>query len=410
MKQKKTFLALLALFSLSMSSVIAQTANVYVGGAANGKATVWKNGTPAYLSTRESCISSLVVDNGDVYAAGIEYESGGYFAKLWVNGVIQHSFNNGVADDVFAFSVAVSGSNVYVAGMELLGFSVKGKLWKNGIAETGYSEAAALYSIFISGNDVYVAGVTTTATAAVWKNGTLLYNLASNDGYGCATSVVVVDDDVYTAGYEQKSGKYVSKVWKNNKTLYTLGTGSFEKEIIGLYIFNGDIYVSGFEENEKGTAIAKLWKNGIGTNLTNGTTDSYASSVFVSGSDVYVTGTEDSNKALLWKNDVLTTLASGINCVAICVFVTEGETGMSEIIAKKISVYPNPTSGELRIDSEELRIEKVEIFDMSGRNLLLSTFPIFQHTTIDISQLSAGTYFVKITTESGEAIKKVIKE
>lgn len=88
----------------------------------------------------------------------------------------------------------------------------------------------------------------------------------------------------------------------------------------------------------------------------------------------------------------------------------EGDTDISETIARKINVYPNPTRGELKMESGELSIEKVEIFDISGRNLLLSTFPIFQHTSIDISQLSVGTYFVKITTNSGESIKKVIKE
>ncbi len=221
-------IVLSVLFGLSMSSVTARNADVYIGGAINNKATIWKNGTPTYLSTKESLISSLVVDNGNVYAAGVEYELGGYVAKLWKNNEIQYSFSNVSADDVFAYSVAVSGSDVYVAGVELSGFSVKGKLWRNGITETGYSEAATLYSIFISGNDVYLAGGTTNATAAVWKNGSLLYNLATDGGYNCATAVVVVDGDVYTTGYEQKNGKYVPKVWKNNTVLYTLGAGFFE--------------------------------------------------------------------------------------------------------------------------------------------------------------------------------------
>ena len=35
-----------------------------------------------------------------------------------------------------------------------------------------------------------------------------------------------------------------------------------------------------------------------------------------------------------------------------------------------IKVYPNPTTGELRIDNGQLTIENVEVFDIYGRKLL----------------------------------------
>ena len=83
----------------------------------------------------------------------------------------------------------------------------------------------------------------------------------------------------------------------------------------------------------------------------------------------------------------------------------EGETGISDIETEKISIYPNPTSGQLKIENGELRIEKVEIVDVTGKTILMSG-----ETTIDISHLPNGTYFVKIQTESGILVKKVIKE
>jgi hypothetical protein len=77
-------------------------------------------------------------------------------------------------------------------------------------------------------------------------------------------------------------------------------------------------------------------------------------------------------------------------------------------------IYPNPTTGELRIENGELRIENgelkmenVEIFDVYGRSILHSPFSILH--SIDISGLQAGIYFVRITTEKGIITKKVVK-
>ena len=77
---------------------------------------------------------------------------------------------------------------------------------------------------------------------------------------------------------------------------------------------------------------------------------------------------------------------------------------------ENITLMPNPTTGELRIENGELRIENVEIFDVYGRNLLSHTANRTPQTALDISHLQAGLYFVKITTEAGEVVKKVVKQ
>ncbi len=87
----------------------------------------------------------------------------------------------------------------------------------------------------------------------------------------------------------------------------------------------------------------------------------------------------------------------------------------------QVTLFPNPTTGELRMESGEWRtepasspkaIENIEIFDMMGRNVYLSTRPIVNPstTTIDISHLPAGIYLVKIKTAEGEIIRKIVKE
>jgi hypothetical protein len=84
--------------------------------------------------------------------------------------------------------------------------------------------------------------------------------------------------------------------------------------------------------------------------------------------------------------------------------------GINENVFGNINVYPNPTTGELRIESGGLRMNYVEIFDISGRTLLTQKPPISPKTVINISHLTAGLYFLKISSEAGEVIKKVLKE
>jgi hypothetical protein len=77
----------------------------------------------------------------------------------------------------------------------------------------------------------------------------------------------------------------------------------------------------------------------------------------------------------------------------------------------QITVYPNPIAGELKIKCGELKIKKVDFFDVYGRKLQISLGSfISPENVINISHLPAGTYFVKILTESGEVTKKVLKE
>jgi hypothetical protein len=83
-----------------------------------------------------------------------------------------------------------------------------------------------------------------------------------------------------------------------------------------------------------------------------------------------------------------------------------------------ILIYPNPTTRELTITNYELgngllsEVE-VEVFDIYGRNAgaNLRVCPETEtQTVINISHLPTGIYFVKIITEKGEIVKKVVKQ
>lgn len=82
--------------------------------------------------------------------------------------------------------------------------------------------------------------------------------------------------------------------------------------------------------------------------------------------------------------------------------------GISSQIVKEFSVFPNPVRNILIIDSSsQYTINKIKVFDVLGRLVLQESNPINQ---IDISNLSTGLLFVKIETDKGSFVKKVIKE
>jgi len=80
------------------------------------------------------------------------------------------------------------------------------------------------------------------------------------------------------------------------------------------------------------------------------------------------------------------------------------------ITTNNIVIYPNPTTGKLGIKSSELKVERIEICDIYGRNVIFLTLPMLQETNVDISDLQSGIYFVRIHTERGEIVRKVLKE
>jgi len=90
---------------------------------------------------------------------------------------------------------------------------------------------------------------------------------------------------------------------------------------------------------------------------------------------------------------------------------------------ENITLIPNPTTGELRITNYELGtaaplgassaklINSIEVFDVYGRKVSSHhLIPSSSHQKINISHLNSGIYFIKVTTISGEVIKKIIKQ
>ncbi|ALA93723.1 subtilisin-like serine protease [Porphyromonas gingivalis AJW4] len=105
------------------------------------------------------------------------------------------------------------------------------------------------------------------------------------------------------------------------------------------------------------------------------------------------------------------------------VFSTAEDTGIAEVLAQSIALYPNPTNGELKIKSGDLSVNRAELLDVHGKTLELFDFsgkdaganaskpngPALERV-INLSHLPAGVYFLRVKTNVGEVVKKVVKE
>ena len=79
----------------------------------------------------------------------------------------------------------------------------------------------------------------------------------------------------------------------------------------------------------------------------------------------------------------------------------------SDNVLSEFKIYPNPTSEKLFISSENNHIQSISIFSVSGKKVKeITASPI---SSIDVSNLSKGIYFIKIFSSEGNVVKKFMK-
>jgi hypothetical protein len=85
-------------------------------------------------------------------------------------------------------------------------------------------------------------------------------------------------------------------------------------------------------------------------------------------------------------------------------------TNTLEVTKPYISLYPNPVNSTLTIKTTQNNIiDNITLFDISGRVILVKKGTNSVSEKINLSSLSNGSYFIKISTDSGEVTKKIIK-
>lgn len=396
--------------------------DVYVAGAKKN-ATVfvagyWKNGSFTTLGggTYTSYGQSVFVSGNNVYIGGYENNvNGKTVAKCWLNGV-ETSYSNG-SYNASIKSVYVKGSDVFFAGYDgSASISRVAKYWKNGIGTILGTRYSSALSVFISGSDVYVAGSENDtqspakSQAKYWKNGVAVILSGESTSNLYATSIYVVSDDVYVAGYEITSGGInIPKYWKNGVPInLTMGTTNTENSATSIYVSENNIYVSGYENTN---FVAKCWNNGSASILTStGFTKTKAKAVFVHDNNVYVAGWGATgaigSMAVYWKDGVATLLETTA-ADALAIMVVDNPVSISsEVSASTLGNCANcditvDVGGILKVDTP-LNVDKMTV--NSGGQLTLNsgnTLDVSGSFTLKSDATNGTGTFVDLTTNGG---------
>ncbi|RZN78715.1 MAG: T9SS type A sorting domain-containing protein, partial [Winogradskyella sp.] len=155
--------------------------------------------------------------------------------------------------------------------------------------------------------------------------------------------------------------------------------------------------------------------NGNGTLLT---TDPFVDSMDIDGPDDILGTIDDGlipaqggaliDAGIALPNTPLTDITGRTRIVGLAIDVGayESQTVLSntDFEITTLSIYPNPTNQILNIQGLKTS-ENIEVYNISGQKLFTKTIDLSKNT-IDVSQLSAGLYFLKINDESIKFIKQ----
>ncbi|MBB4119839.1 hypothetical protein GGR32_002150 [Mesonia hippocampi] len=264
--------------------------DVYIAGT-GGKdykeehfARYWKNGVPVILKgsdldkpDKTETAMSIIVDQGDVYAAGYSHSESYGDAVYWKNGTMVQLEKSPGSGSTYTKEIAAYNGDIYIAGNE-------------------YNPASISVAVY-------------------WKNGTIV-QLTDGTKSAFARSIVVDDGNVYVGGHEVFGANEIARYWKNG-TPVDLTDGTTDAGINSIFVSNGDVYAVGYRDNEDGKAIAMYWKNGVKSTLSSATTHAYAEDIFVENGNVYIIGrvlnASFKWEATFWKNGTPVVLSEGDN-------------------------------------------------------------------------------------------------
>ena len=116
------------------------------------------------------------------------------------------------------------------------------------------------------------------------------------------------------------------------------------------------------------------------------------------------TGTKGSDLQFGVYNDlVINNVGQQITSVGRTTTVKVLTATADPIWANQIQVYPNPTTGNVFIDAQNLDIQTITLMDIAGKMIQ----KIEKNGPLSIK--AVGTYFLKIETDKGVVMKKIVK-
>ncbi len=97
------------------------------------------------------------------------------------------------------------------------------------------------------------------------------------------------------------------------------------------------------------------------------------------------------------------TVSSGLNLV----IGTPTTTGINQIVETDIHIYPNPGTGTLFIETGDIAVTGVNMYNSMGQLVYQSA--TLQNKTIDVSGLATGMYVLEVRGSNGAVRRSWVK-
>ena len=223
---------------------------------------------------------------------------------------------------------------------------------------------------------------------------TLVYGITAN-----------VDESFFFAATE--SGPYVFS--STDSTWYSLSGGITPAVSYSSVVFDSTNNVLHFASFGRG-----LWDFEIGIQPTIPTISAIDSTLTSSASignqwyfnGIIIPGAIDQNYIATAFGNYTVTVDNG-GCTATSIPYNYLANQISELTENSISIYPNPTNGKFTIKIANTNKTEIEINNIVGELIYKTNF-VNQQSTIDLSNMSKGIYFVKVIDYSRIVTNKKI--
>jgi hypothetical protein len=85
---------------------------------------------------------------------------------------------------------------------------------------------------------------------------------------------------------------------------------------------------------------------------------------------------------------------------------TDATAGIDELVLQQLQVYPNPSTGSINVNFNNITIQSVDIADLNGR-VVNSLKVNSKSVEMDLSTLQNGVYLMSISTEKGTVQRRI---
>ena len=168
------------------------------------------------------------------------------------------------------------------------------------------------------------------------------------------------------------------------------------------------------ELNYEGTDSAEVYITAIGTDWEAQTSCSWLHLPKTTGTAgmqklvIYPTGANNTSLAFEGCVDINSTTLNENICIVVRQKSAVGIQPPAN--ASLLSLYPNPASSQLFVNSGNRQMQTIIIYNVIGSEVLKVSDVNSSHTELNIADLQAGLYFIKVISTENVQVKKFVKK